>query len=247
MKRLILLAAAATALVATGAAVAHLKAGDVSQVSATLSATTPANVQTRTYTCDGQTFEVTTGRWTGTATSSTPDLNGAAELHVKSVYNTTTNLGWIDGKLKIRGADDRTTAGFSGVNVGGKVDGWVRGNAGRGDGTLFGSLTGSFSKTGGFTDGAVGAGTSANAAVIAKFLRCKPSESPKPSVHLLVRGSVEAVSTSSISVKPRDGSATQTCAVTDSRKVERLRVGDRVEIRCTQVSGVWTLASAKRK
>ena len=41
-------------------------------VSATLSATTPSNVQTRTYTCDGQTFEITTGRWSGTATSTTP-------------------------------------------------------------------------------------------------------------------------------------------------------------------------------
>ena len=48
MKRLILFTAALSALVATGAAVAHLKTGDVTQVSATLSAATAANVQTRT-------------------------------------------------------------------------------------------------------------------------------------------------------------------------------------------------------
>ena len=61
MKRLILITAALSALVATGAAVAHLKAADVTQVSATLSAATASNVQTRTYTCDGQTIEITTG------------------------------------------------------------------------------------------------------------------------------------------------------------------------------------------
>ena len=72
MKRLILITAALSALVAASAAVAHLKTGDVSQVSATLSATTPANVQTRTYTCDGQTIEITTGHYSGTATSTTP-------------------------------------------------------------------------------------------------------------------------------------------------------------------------------
>jgi hypothetical protein len=87
MKRLILIAAALSALVATGAAVAHLKASDVTAVSATLSATTPSNVETRTYTCDSQTFEVTTGRWAGTSTSTTADLNGAAVLRLKSVYN----------------------------------------------------------------------------------------------------------------------------------------------------------------
>ena len=48
MKRLILITAALSALVAASAAVAHLKTGDVTQVSATLSAATAANVQTRT-------------------------------------------------------------------------------------------------------------------------------------------------------------------------------------------------------
>ena len=79
-------------------------------MSATLSATTAANVQTRTFTCDNQTIEITTGRWTGTASSATADLNGPVELHLKSVYNVTRKLGWIDGRLKLRAADDRTNA-----------------------------------------------------------------------------------------------------------------------------------------
>lgn len=247
MKRIILIATALGALVATSVAVANLKSGDVTPASATLSATTPANVQTRTYTCDGQTFEVTTGRWTGTSTSTTADLSGPVELHVKSVYNTTKKLGWIDGKLKIRAADNRTNAAFSAVNTDGTLDGWVRGNAGHRDGILFGSLSGSFSKTGGLTNGALGSGTGTNAAVIAKGIDCKAPSTTRPSVHLLVRGSVEAVSATSIAVKPKDGSATQTCAVTDDDKVERIRTGDQVEMTCVQISGTWTLAKVRKK
>ena len=48
MKRFALITSALVALVATGAAVAHMKATDVSAVSATLTATTPSNVRTQT-------------------------------------------------------------------------------------------------------------------------------------------------------------------------------------------------------
>ena len=247
MKRFVLITAALGALVATGAAVAHLKAADVAAASATLTATTPSNVQTRTYTCDAQTFEVTTGRWSGTATSTTADLNGAAVLHLKSVYNVTKKLGWVDGRLSIAAADGRTHAGITGVNSDGKLDAWVRGNAGRGDGTLFGSLSGSFSKTGGLTDGAIGSGTGTNAAVIAKGIRCKSERTPKPSVHLFVRGQVEALSATSITVKPKDGSASQTCTVKDDDDVERVKAGDQVEMTCSQVAGAWVLTKVRKK
>ena len=247
MKRLTLALAALAVLVTASAAVAHLRSGDVTAASATLTATTPANVQTRTYNCGDQTFEVTTGRWTGTATSSTADLNGTATIQAKSVYNATKKLGWLEGKLSISGADDRTHASFSAVNSDGKVTGWVRGNAGRGDGILFGSLTGSFSKTGGFTDGALGTGTAAGAAVIAKTAKCSKQEETRPSVRLLVRGQVEAVSSSSISVKPRDGSATQTCSVKDADQVKRVEKGDNVEMTCLQVAGSWQLGVVKKK
>ena len=247
MKRFVLITAALGALVATGAAVAHLKAADVTAASATLSATTPSNVQTRTYTCDGQTFEITTGRWSGTATSTTADLNGAAVLHLKSVYNATKKLGWVDGRLTIAAADGRTHAGISGVNTDGKLDAWVRGSAGRGDGTLFGSLSGSFSKTGGLTDGAIGTGTSTNAAVIAKGIRCNSTKTPRPSVHLFVRGQIETVSATSITVKPKDGSASQTCTVKDDDDVDRVKAGDQVEMTCSQIGGAWILTKVHKR
>ena len=246
MRKSIFAAAALVALVASSVAVAHLKSGDVTAVSATLSATTPANVQTRTYTCAGQTFEVTTGRWTGLSTSTTPDLNGPVELHVKSVYNSTKKLGWVDGRLKIRGADDRSSAGFSAVNTDGKLDGWLRGNAGHRDGIIFGSLTGSFSKTGGLTDGQLGSGTGANAAVLAKRVDCNPSETVRPSVRLTVRGSVESISASEIKVKPADGSASQSCTIGE-RKPEHIEAGDKVEMTCLQREGKFVLEKVRER
>jgi hypothetical protein len=247
MKRFVLITAALGALVASGAAVANLKASDVASASATLTATTPSNVQTRTYTCDNQTFEVTTGRWSGTATSTTADLNGAAVLHLKSVYNATKKLGWVEGKLTIAGADDRSHLGVSGVNSDGKLDAWVRGYAGRGDGIVFGSLSGSFSKTGGLTGGAIGSGAGTNTAVIAKGMRCNSQRTPKPSVHLFVRGQVEAVSATSITVKPKDGTASQTCTVKDDDDVERVKTGDQVEMTCSQIAGAWVLTKVRKR
>ena len=247
MKRFVLFTAALGALVATGAAVAHLKSADVAAASATLTATTPSNVQTRTFTCEGQTFEVTTGRWAGTATSTTAHLNGAAVLHAKSVYNVTKKLGWVDGSIKISGADDRTHLGFTAVNTDGKLDGWVRGHAGRGNGSVFGSLTAAFSKTGGLTGGAIGSGTSTNAALIVKGIRCNSQQTPRPSVHLFVRGQVEAVSAAAITVKPKDGTASQTCTVKDDDDVERVKPSDQVEMVCSQISGAWVLTKVRKR
>src|SRR5687768_11064814 len=129
MKKTILIVAALAALAASSVAVATLKSGNVTAVSATLSAPTTAHLSTRTLTCDGQTIEVSTGRYTGTSASTTPDLAGTVELRVHSVYNTTTKLGTVDGTLKIRAADDRSTSHFTAINSDGKLDGWLRGNA----------------------------------------------------------------------------------------------------------------------
>ena len=247
MKRLILITAALSALVAAGAAVAHLNAGDVSQVSATLSVPTAANVQTRTVTCDGQTIEITTGHYSGTATSTTTDLNGTVDLFVKSTYNTTKKLGWVNGWLKLRASDRRTRASFTAINVDGKLDGWLRGSANHRGGVLFGSLSGSFSKTGGLTDGALGTGTGTNAAVVVKRVGCSSDKPTRPSVFLFVRGAVDSVSATSIRVKPKDGSANQTCTVKSADQVKGIDANDQVEMSCVQVAGVWTLAKVRER
>ena len=248
MKRLFLLTAALTTLVATGAAVAHFKSADVSAASATFTATTASHLQTRTVTCAGQTIEISTGRYNGTATSTTtPDLAGAAELKVHSVYNATKNLGWVEGQLKIAAADGRTVARFVGVNTNGKLDGWLTGNAGRGDGSLLGSLAATFSRTGGFTEGAIGTGTGANAALLVKRLDCRPNEQQRPSTFLTVRGQVDALSATSISVKPSDGGASQACTIGNEKPGGNIATGDRVEMTCAQVGGAWVLKKVRER
>jgi hypothetical protein len=246
MKKTLFALAAVGALVASSVAVAHLKAGNVSAVSATLSATTTAHLSTRTLTCDGQTIEISTGRYTGTATSTTPDLAGPVELRVTSVYNATKKLGWLNGTLRIAAADNRSKSYFSAVNTDGKLDGWLRGNAGRRDGAVFGSLTGTFSKTGGLTDGQLGTGTGANTAVLTTRTDCRKSSETKPSVRLTVRGTVESLSATAIAVKPADGSASQSCTIGD-RKPERIEVGERVEMTCVQREGKFVLEKVRER
>jgi hypothetical protein len=247
MKRFILLTAAAATLVSTGVAVAHHRSSDVSQVSATLSATTVSHLRTWTLTCEGgETLEISNGRYSGTATSATPDLSGGVELRIHSVYNTTKRLGWVEGRLWLRGADNRSVAHLSAVNVDGKLDGWLRGSAGHRDGRVFGSLTGSFTRSGGLTDGQFGTGTGANAALLARNANCRASNKTRPSVHLIVRGQVDALSATSISVKPADGGASVTCTIGD-RKPERIAVGDRVQMTCSQINGAWVLTKIHKR
>jgi hypothetical protein len=248
MKRLLLLTFALTALVATGAAVAHLKSADVVTASATFTATTASHLQTRTVTCAGQKIEISTGRYAGTAASTTtPDLAGAAELKVHSVYNTVKKLGWVEGQLKIAAADGRTSARFVAVNSDGALDGWVNGHAGHGDGSLLGSLSGSFTREGGFTAGAIGTGTGTNAALLIKRLDCKPEEKQRPSVFLTVRGQVDGLSATSISVKPQDGGASQACTIGDEKPSGNIASGDRVEMTCAQVGGAWVLKKVRER
>lgn len=246
MKRVFLLAASLVALVAAGAAVAHLKSGDVTSVSANLTATTVAHLQTRTLTCEGQTIEISTGRYTGTATSATPDLNGPIELQVHSVYNTTKKLGWVEGHLKIRGADDRSNARFAAVNTDGKLDGWLNGQAGHRHGSLLGSIAGSFSKDTGLS-GQLGTGTGANAALLVQRIDCSPVAKTRPSVFLTVRGQVDALSVTSISVKPSDGGNSQVCTIADEKPGSNIALRDSVEMTCAQVSGAWVLKKVREK
>ena len=246
MKRISIIIAALVVLAAAGAALAHHKFSDVSHVSATLTATSPSQLQTRTYTCDGETVEVTRGRYTGAATSTTGDLAGALELRVYSVYNTTKKLGWIGGRLVIAASDGRTHARFSGVLADGKLDGWLRGRAGRRDGALLGSLSGAFTSAGGLTGGQLGGGGGANAALLIQHDNCRRADQPRPSVFLTVRGQVDALSATSISVKPADGGASQACAIGD-RKPGRVEVGDHVVMTCAQTATGWTLAKLRRR
>ena len=171
-----------------------------------------------------------------------PTSTARSSCTLKSVYNVTRKLGWIDGRLKIRGADDRTSAYFTAVNVDGKLDGWLRGSAGhrrrrplrqprrlvledrrphgRHDRQRHGRER--------------GRDREAHELQVEKPVR--------PSVHLVVRGR------STRSARPRSRSSRATARPTrparssDADDVRRVETGDRVEMTCVQVAGAWTLA-----
>ena len=64
---------------------------------------------------------------------------------------------------------------------------------------------------------------------------------------LTVRGQVDALNATSISVKPSDGGASQACTIGDEKPSGNIAVGDRVEMTCTQVSGGWLLKKVREK
>ena len=106
------------------------------------------------------------GSITGTVTGATdPRLNGPATIRVHSDYDTTKNVGSLKGDVAIQSSTTpppshghvhlRLTAG----NANGAVQGWLDGNLG--DGSHFmGSFTATFSVTGGFSNGTIGANPS---------------------------------------------------------------------------------------
>jgi hypothetical protein len=256
-KTIISVAAAAAALTAAGVAIADHSGGTggVAAVAADFSAN---RERSDTYTCtgaDNKSYQISRGRYTGSATGS-PQLTGAIVVDVKSVYNMTDGIGWVEGRLKIRrsGSDERGSrlhlAGV--ISSGNNVDGFVNGG-GDGASGILGNMIASYTPDGSITgrigNGAVGAGLA--------VVRGKPCSRPKPAaiaVTLRVKGEVEGLNATGISVKPRDGSATQDCAVVAgvSPSVSGIVAktattpGTQVEIGCGVVNNQMTLLKIKK-
>lgn len=247
MRRIIIPILVALAATLAGVAVAHEGGSStgVKAVSATFAATTAARAETRACTGADGAYEIVKATYAGTAVSTEPSLAGPVELKVTSVYNTTTKIGWLEGRLKIGEGESRSYAKLWAVNSDGALDGFVYGEAGHRGAALLGSLTSGWTRSGGFTDGKLGTGSSTNAAVLAgKPCTGKPVGS---SVRLTVKGTVDAVSDTSISVKPRDGGAVQTCAIGATSERPRVVKGDSVEMTCAQIESAWVLVKAKKR
>ena len=246
MRRIIIPILVALAATLAGVAVAHSGSGTtgVKAVSATFTATTASRAETRACTGADGAYEIVKATYAGTATSAEASLTGPAELKVTSVYNTTTKIGWLEGRLKIGEGESRSYTKLWAVNTNGSLDGFVYGEAGHRGAALLGSLTAGWTRSGGFTDGKLGTGSSTNAAVLAgKPCTGKPAGS---SVRLTVKGTVDAVSDTSISVKPRDGSAVQTCAIGATSERSSVVKGDSVEMTCAQIESAWVLVKVKK-
>jgi hypothetical protein len=135
MKRLISLAfAAVLALTVAGIAIAHGSGGaaePTKEVTATFTAT-PVAGKTDARQCTGVdgTYAITKEVATGTANGDDDRLDGNITIKSKSVVNTTTFLGWTEGKVyttdpatgKLKGV-----AGFTAVVKADKLEGFVLG------------------------------------------------------------------------------------------------------------------------
>jgi len=234
------------ALAAVGTAVAVKASTGTNLVASSFTATTVEHYNSRTCTGpDGQ-YEVVDAVFRGTATSSEPTLSGAVRVRIRSAYNTTKNVGWANGSLSFSNGDTRGGLGFDAVEANGKLTGFVRGGVGRPAGALLGSFTADYSKTG-IQDGQIGGGgTVPNVAVLATRL-CKGGP-PTKSVTLAVKGTVDSVTPTTITVKPGDGTASQTCAVTSaSPSTAHVANGDHVEMTCQTIGGTLTLVRLKKR
>ncbi len=253
MRRALVLAALGVAALATaGIAVATLGLSGTQTVSATFSA---AKDRAEAKTCTGSdgVYEIVKGRYTGEADSSVAGLDGPLTLSVTSVYNTTEKIGWMTALVKVRrsGSDDQEFNGrLVGTLTGGTgdartLDAFLTGRLARSYADVFGNVTSSFTAAGGFTNGKLGEG-GANIALLAGRPCVSPSE---VAVRLVVTGTIDVLSDTSISVKPKDGSSTQTCDIKQgtSPSVSKFKKGDTVEMRCGLVGGTMTLLKLSRK
>ena len=182
-----LLGSAVVALAASGIAFAGPGPASMSLASATFYTTTMAQNHAQSCTAaNNDAIQVLDATFTGSASSADPRLTGPLTVHVKSVYDSTTNVGSLKGDLRI---DNTSTtppshihARLTAVNVNGTVQGFVDGNLGGGT-HLLGSFTGTFSSATGFSSSAapatLGSGGGTNTALLTTG-GCTPVKAPKP-------------------------------------------------------------------
>jgi hypothetical protein len=243
MRRLMLIAAGVATLVTAGIAVAaglH-DARSVKPVAGTFTATGASGTTRTCKTSDGKTIAVTNGRYTGTAAGD-PDLAGAIRIDARSLINTTDDVGTVEGKLRIDVASgEDTVAHFSAVYDHGKLAGLAGGRAHEPNVKLLANLSAGFSAAGGFADGKLGGSTGGSAVELGPA-KCEPTKARAEKSE--AKGNVSALSDTSITV------AGLTCAIPAdmAQKVkEKVKVGDRAEIRCALTNGQNTLVKLEKK
>jgi hypothetical protein len=243
MRKLFIAAIGVLALATAGLAVATgITTKTASAVTGGFTATTAANVDTKTCTTtDGKTIADSKGTYTGTASGSA-DLTGPITLNVHSTINTTDGYGIVSGKLKIDVASGKdTVAAFDTVYDHGGVVGLAEGRAQSSPAVaLVGNLSAGYSAAGGFTGGKIGSGASGGSAIELGPGKCAPA---KPAVERSdARGTVSDVSSSSITVAGLQCNVPTALA----SKVATIAKGDRAEIHCQVVNGANTLQRVEK-
>ena len=243
MKRLMLVFVATLALVGAGLAVADTIEGKAAKsVSATFDATTATNVKTTTCKNDDGTFADTKGTYAGVATSSDPSLNGPIRIDLRGLINTDRKLGTVSGKLKITTASGKdTVAQFDGVYADGAVVGLASGHAQSPYSRLLANVSADYNPAGGLTKGKIGSAAGGGAVELTPG-KCKSEKSRGETVE--VQGTVSALSEDSITV------ANVTCGIPANLRTSvksRVKIGDRVEMKCAVAGTVYTLVKIEVK
>jgi hypothetical protein len=246
MRRTLAIALAAlTALALAGIAGAVLRSSGIEEASASFAAGVERyEVRTCTGT-DNKTYEIVHARYAGEATGSGDAFTGPIVLHVRSVYNVTDGIGFVDGKLRVRRGDDnqRGWGTFWAVNKGGQLDGLVVGGVNHRYARIVGNLTADYnsSSTGGFSNGKVGGGATGNGAALLVGHRCHQPELPKNSVKLVVKGTVKEKQPEQITITPYDGGADKSCKITsESPSLDGIDPLDHVRAECKTSDQVLT-------
>lgn len=159
-------ALAVATLAGAGVAAASHRSQTTQQASSTFAAAAVTQSRSNTCTSTDGVYQDTSATYTGTSTSSDARLNGTVTIRVRSVLNTTTQLGWLSGSLYVRNSSGpSTSANIDGALAGGQATGFLRGNGHRNEAKLMASFSAGFTPGGGFTSGQLGAGGATNAGV----------------------------------------------------------------------------------
>ena len=251
MRRPIIFALAGlTALGTAGIALGHGKdtAGGfkTTPVAATFTVAPGSHQSIRTCTGADGTYTISRGIWSGTAVSSSDRLAGPLSIRGELGVNQTTGAGWLVAHVRIDGSTDRhKDAGgeLNAVIAGSKLTGFLSGRV-HDEGALYASVSASVGTTG-FTDGQIGSGAMSPAGLVIDRGRCEPT--PKLRTLVDARGTVSAVSSTSITVSKSGDEKTLTCVVGAdlAATVAKLKVGDRAFVSCALVDGSYRLLKVK--
>jgi hypothetical protein len=133
---------------------------------------------------------VTDAIFTGNATSTDTHLTGPLTIHVRSIYDATTNVGSLTADVRVGPTTPPHAETFRGrlvaVNVNGNVQGYLAGGEGGGV-HVMGSVSTTFSAAGGFSSsaaqGTFGSGSGTNTAIVTSgSCKASPPNPPKPHV-----------------------------------------------------------------
>lgn len=231
MRRILLLVPiAALTLAVAGIAIAAKKDKGTSTVAFAISASADDS-KTRTCTGADGTYQLARATYRGTVPSGRY-AGHSVVVRLQSTINTTKNAGFAKGTVVVRDGDRlEAKANLAGVVDGGTLTGLLNGRDTRGEdrGHLLANFSGTLSA--GSLSLEAGSGSAANAALVFGGTGCGAKAT---TTRVDARGDVAVLNETSIVVRTESGDITCSLTSEQAARLSRdLKVGDRVQVRCT--------------